>query len=119
MATKLQELLEELKGLKKYYIEVDSDCDFELVEQGRQDLIKTPKLLIKEFELDTLIAKYTETTPINKKVEEPVFYNEKEVKELLLSILADVDDSEIHNSESLIEIKYPNVEKWFELNKKK
>ena len=62
MATKLQELLEELKGLKRYYIEVDSDCDFELVEQGRQDLIKTPELLIKDFELDTLITKYTETT---------------------------------------------------------
>ena len=66
MATKLQELLEELKGLKKYYIEVDSDCDFELVEQGRQDLIKTPELLIKDFELDTIIDKYTETTTTYK-----------------------------------------------------
>ena len=55
-----------MKELKRYYIEVDSDCDFELVEQGRQDLIKTPELLIKDFELDTLITKYTETTPTYK-----------------------------------------------------
>ena len=66
MKTKLQELLDELKGLKRYYIEVDSDCDFELVEQGRQDLIRDPELVIKDFDLKELIAKYTETTPTYK-----------------------------------------------------
>ena len=66
MATKLQELLEELKELKKYYIEVDGDCDFELVEQGRQDLIRDPELVIKDFDLKELITKYTETIPAYK-----------------------------------------------------
>ena len=66
MATKLQELLEELKELKRYYVEVDGDGDFELTEQGRQDLIIDPELVIKGLELETLITKYTETTPTYK-----------------------------------------------------
>ena len=66
MATKLQELLEELKELKRYYVEVDGDGDFELTEQGRQDLIRDPELVIKGLELETLITKYTETTPAYK-----------------------------------------------------
>ena len=59
MATKLQELLEELKGLKRFYGEVDEDGDFDLRESSRGDLIR-------DFELETLIAKYTETTPTYK-----------------------------------------------------
>ncbi len=66
MATKLQELLEELKELKKFYIEADCDGNFDLIETGRQDLIKTPELFIRNFELDQLITKYTETTPTYK-----------------------------------------------------
>ena len=56
MTTKLQQLLEELKGLKRFYGEVDEDGDFDLRESSRGDLIR-------DFELETLIAKYTETTP--------------------------------------------------------
>ena len=60
MATKLQELLDELKGLKRFYGEVDEDGDFDLRESSRGDLIRN-------FELETLIAKYTETTPTYKR----------------------------------------------------
>lgn len=60
MATKLQELLEELKGLKKWDILVeDWDIDFDIIEHPAGEFIKSGEIL-------QLIAKYTETTPTYK-----------------------------------------------------
>ena len=56
MATKLQELLEELKGLRKWDIlEGDGDMDFDIIERPAGEFIKSGEIL-------QLIAKYTETT---------------------------------------------------------
>lgn len=58
MATKLQELLDELKGLKRFIGEAD-DGDFNIIE------VKNGKF-VYFYELDHLITKYTETTPTYK-----------------------------------------------------
>ena len=56
MTTKLQELLEELKGLKKWDIlEGDEDMDFDIIERPAGEFIKSGEIL-------QLITKYTETT---------------------------------------------------------
>ena len=60
MATKLQQLLDELKGLKKWDIlEGDEDMDFDIIERPEGEFIKSGEVL-------QLIAKYTETTPTYK-----------------------------------------------------
>ena len=60
MATKLQELLEELKGLSKWDIlEGNEDMDFDIIERPAGEFIKSGEIL-------QLITKYTETTPTYK-----------------------------------------------------
>ena len=57
MATKLQELLEELEGLPKCSCRVDCDGDADYLQTEHDTLIES--VLI-----DQLIAKYSETTPV-------------------------------------------------------
>ena len=59
MATKLQELLEELKGLKRYTNAIDIKGYSHFIEQGNGKIIM-------KTDLEELIAKYTETTPTYK-----------------------------------------------------
>ena len=60
MATKLQQLLDELKGLNKWDIlKGDGDMDFDVIERPEGEFIKSGEVL-------QLIAKYTETTPTYK-----------------------------------------------------
>ena len=59
MATKLQELLEELKGLKRYTNAIDIKGYSHFIEQGNGKIIM-------KTDLEELITKYTETTPTYK-----------------------------------------------------
>ena len=59
MATKLQELLEELKELKRYTNAIDIKGYSHFIEQGNGKIIM-------KTDLEELIAKYTETTPTYK-----------------------------------------------------
>ena len=60
MATKLQELLEELKGLKRYTNAIDIKGYSHFIEQGNGKIIM-------KTDLEELITKYTETTPMSSK----------------------------------------------------
>ena len=55
MSTKLQELLEELKGLKRYTNAIDIKGYSHFIEQGNGKIIM-------KTDLEQLITKYTETT---------------------------------------------------------
>ena len=60
MATKLEELLEELERLRKWDIlEGDGDMDFDIIKRPAGEFIKSGEIL-------QLIAKYTETTSTYK-----------------------------------------------------
>ena len=59
MATKLQELLEELKELKRYTNAIDIKGYSHFIEQGNGKIIM-------KTDLEELITKYTETTPTYK-----------------------------------------------------
>ena len=86
---------------------MDCDGDFDLIETGRQDLIKTPELFVRNFELGQLITKYTETTPTYKPEDKEVSYTEEEVKFLLIQFSMDYCD--VHPK---------NVVNWFNREKK-
>ena len=59
MATKLQQLLGELKGLKRHHIILDVEC-----KNGRRS--KYTGDLVDWADIDSLIAKYAKTTPTYK-----------------------------------------------------
>ena len=62
MATKLQELLEELKGLKRF--DIDPVDNGEFIEKEYR--YEEEGMFIESSLLDQLIAKYTETTSDNE-----------------------------------------------------
>ena len=76
MATKLQELLDELKGLKEF-------------SPFTSEINTT---LISKIELEQLIAKYAETTPTYKPGDKEISYTEEEVKFLLIKFSMDFCD---------------------------
>ena len=57
--TKLQQLLEELKGLKRHHLILDMEGEASTMECETGDLVDWA-------DIDSLIAKYTETTPTYK-----------------------------------------------------
>ena len=59
MATKLQQLLDELKGLKRHHLILDMEGEANTMECKTGDLVDWA-------DIDSLIAKYTETTPTYK-----------------------------------------------------
>ena len=100
MATKLQEILEELKELPKYSCRIDcnGDADYIQTECGT---------LIESTLIDELITKYTETTTTYNPENKEISYTEEEVKFLLIKFSMDFCD--VHPK---------NVVNWFNREKK-
>ena len=108
MATKLQELLKELKELPKCSCRIDcnGDADYIQTECGT---------LIESTLIDELITKYTETTPTYNPKNKEISYTEEEVRELFIKRAKELST----NSKPFNSLLLKQDLEWFENNKKK